>query len=85
MINDGYDKHYKHEVVYESGPYTGRDDEWSAVGIPSHVLAKLSKDSIRKGFKFGWTFRVEDNIKQAIISFSSRNYAFWFQLTRRRH
>ena len=74
MINDGYDKHYKHEVVYESGPYTGRDDEWSAVGIPSHVLAKL-----------GWTFRVEDNIKKAIISFNSRNYAFWFQLTRRRH
>ena len=76
----GYDKHFKYEVVYAHGPYTGSDEQWRGVGIPHYIIDKLNKDSKKKGFKFGWTFRVEDEDKKAIISFSSKNYAFWFKL-----
>ena len=79
----GYDSHYPYEVKYASGPYTGGDDQWREVGIPSHVLQRIAKDSEKKGFKYGWTFKVENGVKTAIISFDNKNYAFWFRLRTR--
>lgn len=79
----GYNKHFKYEVVWDKGEYTGSDDQWRQVGIPHSVLNKINTDAHRKKFKYGWTFRVEDGYKTAIISFSSKSYAFWFRLTGR--
>ena len=73
----GYNKIFEHRVLWQSGFYDGRDEDWRDVGIPMHVIEAINKKV--KGL-FGWHFNTVDNTKQAIITFSDPDDAFWFRL-----
>jgi hypothetical protein len=73
----GYNEIFEHRVMWQSGFYDGKDEDWREVGIPMHVIEAINKKV--KG-KFGWHFNTVDNIKQAIITFSDPDDAFWFRL-----
>lgn len=73
----GYNVRCEHDVIYDSGVYTGRDDEWAEVGIPHGILHMINN---KCPGNFGWRFDVVNNTKYAIISFDDRDYAFWFRL-----
>ena len=73
----GYNVKCKYDVIYDSGTYTGRDEEWAEVGIPHGILHMINN---KCPGNFGWRFNVEGNTKYAIISFDDKEYAFWFRL-----
>ena len=76
----GYNCVHEYKVVYQQGEFDGTDEAWRNVGIPSSVIDKINSDSKKQNFKFGWHFESDNNVKKAIISFSDRDYAFWFNL-----
>ena len=73
----GYNKIFEHRVMWQEGFYDGRDEDWLEVGIPMHVIESINNEV--KGM-FGWHFNTVDNTKQAIITFSDPDDAFWFRL-----
>lgn len=75
----GYDKVFRYQVVYSTGHYNGRDDDWAQVGIPFSVIMECEINC--KG-KYGWHFTVDQahERKNAIMSFEDKDEAFWFVL-----
>jgi hypothetical protein len=73
----GYNKFFKHEVIWQQGHYTGDDKDWSQIGIPHSVLSDINKNA--KG-KYGWHFDVVRDTKYAKITFEDKDDAFWFRL-----
>ena len=75
----GYDKVFRYEVVYATGHYNGRDDDWAQVGIPMSVIAECEENCKSR---YGWHFTVdqENERKNAIMSFEDKGEAFWFVL-----
>ena len=73
----GYNKIFEHRVLWQTGFYDGIDEDWREIGIPMHVIESINNEV--KGM-FGWHFNTVDNTKQAIITFSDPDDAFWFRL-----
>ena len=39
----GYNEIFEHRVMWQSGFYDGKDEDWREVGIPMHVIEAINK------------------------------------------
>ena len=40
----GYNKIFEHRVLWQTGFYDGRDEDWREIGIPMHVIESINNE-----------------------------------------